>query len=75
MTKATNNHDALVVAIEDMEESRENLEGLVQRLTIQNDVLVAALEVISGAIHSDEWYHMLVLQLCLRSLYRWTPLW
>ena len=30
--------------IEDMEESRENLEGLVQRLTIQNDALVAALE-------------------------------
>ena len=29
--------------IEDMEESRENLEGLVQRLTIQNDALVAAL--------------------------------
>ena len=58
MTKATNNHDALVVAIEDMEESRENLEGLVQRLTIQNDVLVAALEVISGAIHSDEWDEM-----------------
>jgi hypothetical protein len=44
MTEATNSHDALVVAIEDMEESRENLEGLVQRLTIQNDALVAALE-------------------------------
>ena len=31
--------------IEDMEESRENLEGLVQRLTIQNDALVAASEI------------------------------
>ena len=58
IVKAVNSHDALVVAIEDMEESRENLEGLVQRLTIQNDVLVAALEVISGAIHSDEWDEM-----------------
>ena len=44
IVKAVNSHDALVVAIEDMEESRENLEGLVQRLTIQNDALVAALE-------------------------------
>jgi hypothetical protein len=44
IVKAVNNHDALVVAIEDMEESRENLEGLVQRLTIQNDALVAACE-------------------------------
>jgi hypothetical protein len=34
--------------IEDMEESRENLEGLVQRLTIQNDALVAAL---NDALH------------------------
>ena len=33
-----------MVAMEDMEESRENLEGLVQRLTIQNDALVAAIE-------------------------------
>jgi hypothetical protein len=41
-------HDALVIAIEDMEESRENLEGLVQRLTIQNDALVAAL---NDALH------------------------
>jgi hypothetical protein len=31
-----------------MEESRENLEGLVQRLTIQNDALVAAL---NDALH------------------------
>jgi|TARA_R110002126_G_scaffold141814_3_gene286995 hypothetical protein len=31
-------HDFYEV-IEDMEESRENLEGLVQRLTIQNDAL------------------------------------
>jgi hypothetical protein len=45
IVKAVNSHDALVVAIEDMEESRENLEGLVQRLTIQNDALIAALGV------------------------------
>ena len=45
IVKAVNSHDALVVAIEDMEESRENLEGLVQRLTIQNDALVAASEI------------------------------
>jgi hypothetical protein len=44
IVKAVNSHDALVVAIEDIEESRENLEGLVQRLTIQNDALVAALD-------------------------------
>jgi hypothetical protein len=48
IVKAVNSHDALVVAIEDMEESRENLEGLVQRLTIQNDALVAAL---NDALH------------------------
>jgi hypothetical protein len=36
--------------IEDMEESRENLEGLVQRLTIQNDALVAALETCKEAL-------------------------
>ena len=46
--RRVNSHDALVVAIEDMEESRENLEGLVQRLTIQNDALVAAL---NDALH------------------------
>jgi hypothetical protein len=45
IVKAVNSHDALVVAIEDMEQSRENLEGLVQRLTIQNDALVAASEI------------------------------
>ena len=43
IVKAVNSHDALVISIEDMEESRENLEGLVQRLTTQNDALVAAL--------------------------------
>jgi hypothetical protein len=50
IVKAVNSHDALVVAIEDMEESRENLEGLVQRLTIQNDALVAALETCKEAL-------------------------
>ena len=50
MTEATNSHDALVVAIEDMEESRENLEGLVQRITTQNDALVAALEAVEWAV-------------------------
>ena len=50
IVKAVNSHDALVVAIEDMEESRENLEGLVQRITIQNDALVAALETCKEAL-------------------------
>ena len=52
IVKAVNSHDALVVAIEDMEESRENLEGLVQRITIQNDALVAALE------DAAKWLHL-----------------
>ncbi len=52
MPEATNSHDALVVAIEDMEESRENLEGLVQRITTQNDALVAALEACQIALRT-----------------------
>tara|TARA_R110002096_G_scaffold383022_1_gene576880 strand:+ start:288 stop:806 length:519 start_codon:yes stop_codon:yes gene_type:complete len=61
IVKAVNSHDALVVAIEDMEESRENLKGLVQRLTIQNDALVVAVSNFLGWVdapmysHSDLW--------------------
>ena len=54
MPEATNSHDALVVAIEDMEESRENLEGLVQRITTQNDALVAAVSNFLGWVDAPD---------------------